>query len=286
MGNPGLSWRSYLGLSVHIKNKTIEEMAAVARDQGFPYLEIVAERFWGLPDRGGQVRWQEIKSLLAHYGLRPLVHSSYIEINMASVNRHLREAALRQNLRCVELAAFLEAGYLVVHPGNLNRNYPSSFLPEARECLIQSLKSLTTQAASQRVTIALENGWNGKDHPLIRNGDEHAELIESIDSPAFKAFFDVGHANTFGVDLIGYLDRLQPYLAGIHLHDNSGTKDEHLPLGRGTVHQRVYQRCFEAGVPVVLEMNSLNDISASLAYLEANINLSIPDITPPHKKRA
>ncbi|MFQ5880996.1 MAG: sugar phosphate isomerase/epimerase family protein [Candidatus Methylomirabilales bacterium] len=271
MGNAEPLWRCHLGLSVHIKDKTVEEIAAVARESGLRYLEIVAERFWDLPDGGAETRWQEIKDLLTRYHLRPIVHSSYIDINMASLNPPLREAALRQNLRCLEFAIFLEAEHLVVHPGNLNRNYPASSLPEARECLQKSLKSLTAQAESARMTVALENGWNGENHPLIRNGDEHATLIESVGSPALKALFDVGHANTFGVDLSAYSDRLQAYLVGIHLHDNGGRKDEHLPLGRGTIHRADFQRCFDAGVPVVLEMNSLNDISTSLAYLEANV---------------
>lgn len=267
----GASWRRHLGLSVHIKDKTIEDIAAVAGDFGLPYLEIVAERFWDLPDGSAETRWQEIKDLLARYQLRPIVHSCYMDINMASLDSHLRETAVQKNLRCLEFAAFLEAEYLVVHPGNLNRKYPASLLPEAWECLQQSLKSLTAQEESGQVTIALENGWNGDNHSIIRNGDEHAALIESVASPALKALFDIGHANTFGVDLTAYLNRVQPYLAGIHLHDNSGTKDEHLPLGRGAIRRVDFQRCFDVGVPVILEMNSLDDISTSLAYLDTNI---------------
>ncbi len=41
------------------------------------------------------------------------------------------------------------------------------------------------------------------------------------------------------------------------------------PLGTGTVGLAVIQRCFEVGVPVILEMNALADIDASIAYLEA-----------------
>lgn len=271
MGDAGAPWRQHLGISAHIKDKVLEEIAAIATDCEIPYLEIVAERFWDLPDGGGQVRWQKIKDMLGRCGLRPLVHSSFIEFNMASLNSHLREAALRQNLRCLEFAAFLEAEYLIVHPGNLNRNYPVSFLAEARHYLHGSLQSLAAQAEYTQVTVALENGWNGKNHSLIRNAQEHAEFIENIRTPALKAFFDIGHANTFGVDLSAYIDRLQPHLAGIHLHDNGGTKDEHLPLGRGTIHRADFQRCFNAGVPVILEMNSVDDVSASLAYLKVNI---------------
>jgi sugar phosphate isomerase/epimerase len=266
-----LAWKARLGLSAHVKGKTVEETAAVARRLGVRYLEIVAERFWDLPDGGGEAQWQTLRELLASYGLRPIVHASYMEINLASLNRYLREAAVRQTLRCLELASFLEADHLVVHPGNLNRNYPPSFLPEARACLHESLRTLVAQASAAGMVVALENGWNGEDHPIITNGEEHATFIEEVGSPALKALFDLGHAHTFGGNLTTYLDRLQPYLASIHLHDNGGGGDEHLALGRGTVGSKTIQRCFDAGVPVILEMNSLDDINVSMAYLEAHL---------------
>ena len=94
-------------------------------------------------------------------------------------------------------------------------------------------------------------------------------MVEKVGSASVRALFDVGHAHTFGVDLAEHLQRLQPHLAGIHLHDNGGGRDEHLPLGTGTVGRDAILRCFEAGVPVILEMNALADIDASIAYLEA-----------------
>ncbi|MFQ5894137.1 MAG: sugar phosphate isomerase/epimerase family protein, partial [Nitrospinota bacterium] len=145
-------------------------------------------------------------------------------------------------------------------------------LPEARARLHESLVTLVAEAEAVGVTVALENGWNGENHPLITNGDEHVAIIEAVGSAALLALFDVGHAHTFGVDLASYVQRLRPYLAGIHLHDNTGRRDEHLPLGQGTVGRATIQRCFEAGVPVVLEMNAMADIEASLVYLETHLD--------------
>ncbi|MEE9305530.1 MAG: sugar phosphate isomerase/epimerase family protein [bacterium] len=269
METPEPAWKSLLGISAHIKDETIEEVAAVARRWGARYLEVVAERFWDLPDAGGEARWRELKELVAGHGFRPTVHASYLELNLASLNPHLREAAVRQTLRCLELAAYLEAEFLVVHAGNLNRNYSATLLPEARSCLHESLATLAAEAEASGVAVVVENGWNGENHPLITNGADHAAVVEEVGSGALQALFDVGHAHTFGVDLAEHLQRLQPHLAGIHLHDNAGRFDEHLPLGKGTIEQAAVQRCFEAGVPVILEMNALADIDASIAYLEA-----------------
>ena len=47
--------------------------------------------------------------------------------------------------------------------------------------------------------------------------------------------FDTGHFNAFaGVPLEVWMDRLGHRLIEIHLHDNKGVLDEHLPVGEGT----------------------------------------------------
>jgi sugar phosphate isomerase/epimerase len=266
---PEPAWKSLLGVSAHIKDEPIEEVAAVARRWGARYLEVVAERFWDLPDGGGEARWRELKELLGGYDLRPTVHASYVELNLATLTPYLREAAVRQTVRCLELAAYLEAEFLVVHAGNLNRNYSPSLLPEARACLHESLATLAAEAEASGVEVAVENGWRGENHPIITDGADHAAVVEKVGSTSVRALFDVGHANTFDVDLAEQLQRVRPLLAGIHIHDNSGRFDEHLPLGKGTVEQGVFQGCFEVGVPVIVEVNTLADIDASIAYLEA-----------------
>jgi sugar phosphate isomerase/epimerase len=48
--------------------------------------------------------------------------------------------------------------------------------------------------------------------------------------------FDIGHQFVFGkVSLDSWIDMLGPYIGQLHLHDNSGSKDEHLPLGSGKI---------------------------------------------------
>ena len=78
MANTRTFWNHNLVISVHIKNKTIEEIVKVAREADVAYLEVVAERFWNLPDGGGRKAWDEIRDLLTKHSLRPIVHSTYI----------------------------------------------------------------------------------------------------------------------------------------------------------------------------------------------------------------
>lgn len=54
--------------------------------------------------------------------------------------------------------------------------------------------------------------------------------------------FDVGHANIFirepeaaGISLETYIEQLPFRIHEVHISDNSGRRDEHLPPGRGSV---------------------------------------------------
>ena len=44
----------------------------------------------------------------------------------------------------------------------------------------------------------------------------------------------ITHANTVGL-IDEFLDQLKDRISHVHIHDNMGKKDEHLPLGEGTV---------------------------------------------------
>ena len=59
-------------------------------------------------------------------------------------------------------------------------------------------------------------------------------LIEGVDSPNFRFCFDTGHYFVFGkTPLPLWFDLLGEFIVEVHLHDNDGARDDHLPLGEG-----------------------------------------------------
>ena len=86
---------------------------------------------------------------------------------------------------------------------------------------------LCEEAAGIGVTIVLE-------HVPFAGGNQ-LELIDSIlgNVPLLRFHLDSGHAKLErGQDRWNeYIDRFGPKLAHVHLSDNDGTADQHLPLG-------------------------------------------------------
>ena len=91
----------------------------------------------------------------------------------------------------------------------------------------RSLDSLDPVARQRGVRIALENETTGN-MLLVRRAFEQY-------SPAFVGLcYDSGHGNITG-DGLDQLASLKDRLIALHLNDNEGQRDQHLPLFNGTV---------------------------------------------------
>ena len=93
---------------------------------------------------------------------------------------------------------------------------------------IKTWRPLRERAALQGVKLAIENIFEDEPSNLRR-------LMEELHSESFGICFDTGHCNLFTkVPLQDWLDTLGGYIFELHVHDNDGTFDSHLPIGDGT----------------------------------------------------
>jgi sugar phosphate isomerase/epimerase len=98
--------------------------------------------------------------------------------------------------------------------------------------LSQSLKTwtpLVREAESAGVILAIENIF--EERP-----DTIKELVEAVDSPNLRVCLDAGHINLYSaVAMEEWFVSLGPYIAELHIHDNFGVMDDHLPVGDGEI---------------------------------------------------
>ncbi|MDV2887661.1 sugar phosphate isomerase/epimerase, partial [Alkalihalophilus pseudofirmus] len=82
------------------------------------------------------------------------------------------------------------------------------------------------------VKLAVENvGYNGSS---IFTQNEFTSFLGNIDETA-GYLIDTGHANLNGWDIPQVIKDVKNRLLALHLHDNNGTGDDHLPIGEGTI---------------------------------------------------
>lgn len=211
---------------------------------------------------------KELSELMESYPLILQAHAPLSDINIAGANPHVRECALREINRAIESAGNLGIKVMTIHPGFRTPLYREP--DKVREETRKSLKLLEKSALDSGITLALEN------MPLtsITVGHRPVEMEEMTEGLEIKWCFDVGHANT--TDTIDdFLDHVGRF-ANIHIHDNMGEKDQHLPLGDGNIDWRkVFDSLSSYNGNFVLEMDrGMGDAMKSLDFLR-NLGIKV-----------
>ncbi len=179
---------------------------------------------------------QDLRQLrkLSQTGLSLSVHMPIHGVNLTWPVRTAAAASLGELVRTVDLAGEIGADVVVVHPGRL----PEEYLPfpewhkRSRDLLRFSLALLLPRAEKTGLKVALENLGNGRDRGLVQTAEEHREILDEF--PELWACFDLGHLHTLAGSPRAYIAALAHRLIHVHLHDNRGDWDAHLPLDEGT----------------------------------------------------
>jgi sugar phosphate isomerase/epimerase len=191
------------------------------------------------------------------------VHGPYSDLNPASVNQQMWAETVKQLKRTAELAAEI-TDLVVVHPGNLSPlgfQMPDIAWRQHVECLQESCDF----AKDMGVTLALENMIN-LERILCRTPGELFGMVEEVNRENLGMCFDVGHANHVG-NLPEFLERADEY-THIHIHDNDGSWDQHLPLGKGTVDwDAVFKALAGFDGRMVIEARTLEEGVKSLEFI-------------------
>jgi sugar phosphate isomerase/epimerase len=147
----------------------------------------------------------------------------------ASRDEACRKTALQETEIAIALARHVPYRYLVVHLGTptTERVAAGDNLPDLAR---RSVEEIAEKAARVNVRVALEVIPN----PLS-SATALANLIEEeLDGLDVGVCLDYGHANLMG-DLGDAVEELSGHLWTTHVHDNDGTRDDHLVPYAGTI---------------------------------------------------
>ena len=257
---PWMSLLSHLSFSSLALTEDPFDWAYGLEEIGFTGWEIVSEGKQTLTDE----TMARVEDILETTNLQLSLHLPFSDLNLASLNVHIWEETLRQQIEYMERAApFIEVA--VVHPGHLS---PLSIqLPDlAWEKNLEGIGRLCETGADLGVVICVENMVNMK-FIFGRHASEIVGMIETIDADNLAIVFDIGHANTN--DMINDFIGLKEKIRHVHAHDNHGERDEHLPIGAGTIDWRHVARELSGFKGrTILECRSVGDGKKSMTYLQ------------------
>ncbi|PNU20409.1 AP endonuclease [Geothermobacter hydrogeniphilus] len=189
------------------------------------------------------------------------VHAPFMDLNPGAVEPLVQQVTLQRFLQTLDAADRLAARLVVFHPGYDSWRYGK----QRRAWLQQALHfwpQLCVRAERLGIRLALENIYD-EDSVLLR------EQVDGLDHPSFGHCFDIGHWALFGKPtLTEWLQSLDTKLFHLHLHDNFGRQDDHLPVGAGQIDfTPLWSHLTETGLrpSITLEAHSQTHLDHSLA---------------------
>lgn len=158
------------------------------------------------------------------------VHPPAWDTNLTSENRAIRDASFEEYRKSIEFANRIGATHVVIHPGFC---YSPAFCKQTAALRAEeAVNRLCRVASPLGVQLAIENvGYHGTS---LFSQEEYVRFVERLDETAVY-LVDTGHAHINGWDIPALIRQTASRLGCVHLHDNSGDADEHLPIGEGTI---------------------------------------------------
>ncbi|MDA8126660.1 MAG: sugar phosphate isomerase/epimerase [Deltaproteobacteria bacterium] len=179
-------------------------------------------------DRFSQADFRETAERLHGHGLSVTFHAPFLDLRPGAIDPQIRQVTLDRFLRVFALIPWFSPRSVVCHPSFDERYYVSTGEAQWLENSIETWRRLLAEIGGTETIIVLENVYERSPRPL-------RQLLSALASPQARFCFDTGHANAFGnTPVAEWIESLGEYLGEVHLHDNHGATDEHLPVGEGT----------------------------------------------------
>lgn len=228
-----------LGLStLMFSNGTPETGIELASKLDLDCVEIILDtpHFPLQPD---PARMKKLGKSTRSEGLDVRAHGRFWDINPTSLYPSLRELTIDQTIESVKLCHLLGGDVVTIHPGRSWFRENEELFNKCKAWFQDYLEECSDFARERGIVISVETGSHGADYP-----SEPEELLQAV-----QGFEDVGITLDLGHAFLSAWDRpesgeewishlLEVYdekLMNVHIHDNNGSSDEHLPPGKGNI---------------------------------------------------
>jgi sugar phosphate isomerase/epimerase len=174
-------------------------------------------------------------------------------LSICEVERVRRVEAMDELKRAIDVADELPFSRMIFHMGGSRETSD----PRKRDAAFSSLEHLILHARHAGVTICVENTTSEMGDPTyLRNFVDETRLT------GLRFNFDIGHAHLADGPEAERIEKsfapLRELVAGVHLHDNHGEKDEHLPPYDGSIDwpeaTKILKNSPDANLPIILEL--------------------------------
>ena len=190
------------------------------------------------------------------------MHGPFADLCFGSYDRLIKEATRNRFEYVYEIATKLGCKDVVLHHGYVpgTSHYPN-WLKRGKVFWDEFFKD-----KNDDITFHIENMLE-YDPNLI------SDMINTVNDNRLNICLDVGHAHCNSkTSTLDWIVKLNSQIGYVHLHNNFGSKDEHLGFEKGTMMFEEICRALEEYSPNAIwsiETN-INDMESSILWLQAN----------------
>ena len=188
-------------------------------------------------------------------------HGVFIDINVASGDEMIRRISRERCKESCHNAQDLGASQVIFHSSNLPQirgGYLENWVCSCADFYVELAERFPS------LTICVENSLDVDPEPLAR-------LMRQAAHPRVGVCLDVGHANYGPTPLDTWFGVLSVHVQEVHLSDNCGRFDDHLPIGQGTVDWEYVDKWVKLlglPIPLTFEVGGIEGVKQSLDYLK------------------
>ena len=179
-------------------------------------------------DRFSTAEFTFVAQKLQARGLSPSFHGPFMDLSPASPDPAVRDLTARRLDQVLPLVPVFKPEKIVCHAGWDQKRYGfrrNAWLRESIAFWTEYARQVRTAGAG----LVLENVYEHHPGDLL-------PLFAGLKSVPVGFCLDTGHQSAFSrASMDIWLDELESYIQHLHLHDNDGTADDHLAIGRGRI---------------------------------------------------
>ena len=252
-----------LSTYLSVSRKLTPEFLAQVAENGFTALEIFCSRAHF--DYSSKQEIEAIKGMLEHQKLQlaslhaptskdaSAMRESGIPLSVCEVERVRRIEAMDEFKRAIDVAEELAFPRMVLHMGGSREAAD----PRKRDAAFSTLEHLVLHAKHIGVTLCVENTTSEMGQPEYLRA-----FVEETRLTGLRFNFDIGHAHLSDGEeaerIAKAFEPMRELVTSVHLHDNHGEKDEHLPPYDGSIDWQnaisVLNGAPEKNLAIVLEL--------------------------------
>jgi len=199
-------------------------------------------------------------------------HAPFIDLSPGSPDLEILKVTRYRFEQILRLIPIFKPITIVCHAGYEDKRY--SFLTRYhkgdiwKETSIKTWSWLGERILNEGSRLMLENVYEYYSADLLI-------ILENLKKQKIGCCLDIGHLSAFSKEPLNlWIKNLDQYIGQLHLHDNKGENDDHLPLGNGNIDLDVvykYLKKRKSNMPVLtLEPHHEDDLIPNIEYIKNN----------------